>query len=79
MEFGGRQNKHRVVGRFFQRFQQRIERTTAQHMTFVNHIDFNSQRCGTKLDALDNFPRIIHTGMRSRIHLDHVHGAIVGD
>lgn len=40
MDFGRRQNKNRMGRRFFQRFQQSVERLDRQFMDFVNDIYF---------------------------------------
>ena len=69
-----RKDKHKVFGRFFHNFEQRIERTLTEHMDFVNNIHLLAQH-RRWVDRLtdDLLTHIVHTSMTRCIDLDNIH------
>ena len=64
-----------MLGGFFQRFQQRVERIGRQHMNFIDDIDLIARAGGAILHAFDDFTNIINAGSAGRIHFQHIHMA----
>ena len=64
-----------MLGGFFQRLQQRIERIGRQHMNFIDDIDLIARAGGAILHAFDDFSYIINAGPAGRIHFQHIHMA----
>ena len=48
-------------------------------MALVDHIHFVAALGGPELHALDDLAGVLDRGVRGGIHLDHVHGAALGD
>ena len=71
-DFRRRKNEFRVWRRLFQRFQKRIERLVRQHVHFVDDIDLVARRGRGIAHAVRQLLHIVNTGMRGRIHLEHI-------
>ena len=73
-DFGGGKDEFDVLGRFFQRLEQRVEGAGAQHVDFVNDIDLVAGRGRSVVDAVQNVGTdVVDPGLGGAIHLDHVH------
>ena len=71
-DFGRRKNEFDVLGRFFQRFQQRVERPCRQHVHLIDDIDFVPGRGRAVMHAVDNLADVADAGVGCGIHLHHV-------
>ena len=59
-------------GRFFQRFQQGIERGCREHMHFIDDVNLIPSLVGREIDLIPQGAHIIHAGVRSCVDLDEV-------
>ena len=69
----GRQNENHVRGRFFQGFQQRIERSYGEHMHLVDDVNLIFSLCRRVGHLIHNFPDVVHTVVGCRVDFNHVH------
>ncbi len=63
LRVGGGQQELHVLGRLFQRLQQRIERGLGEHVHFVDQIDLELAARGHVLGVLDYLAHIVHAGV----------------
>ena len=69
----GCQNENHVRGRFFQGFQQRIERSYGEHMHLVDDVNLIFSLCRGVGHLIHNFPDVVHTVVGCRVDFNHVH------
>ena len=74
-----RQDEDHVGGRFFQRFQQRIEGCRGEHVHLVDDIYLILARAGGVGGLVAQVADVIHAVVGRRIHLHHVKDAAVVD
>ena len=69
-----------MCGRLFQRLEQRVERAGRQHVNLVNNVDLVARRRWRITHRADDVVAdVIDAGLRSAIHLHHVHVSAFGD
>ena len=71
--FRGGKDEFHMRGRFFQRFEQRVERRIRQHVHFVDDIDFIAGRCRAIVNGINHFAHITHACARCCVHFQHIH------
>ena len=79
VDLGRREQEFDVRRRLFERFQQRIEGVTRQHMHFVDDVDLVARRHRGIAHRLDNLAHIVDAGVRRGVHFDDVDMAPFGD
>ena len=79
MSFGRREDENDVVGRLFQRLEQRVERLAGQHVDFVDDVHFRAELRRCKLDALAQFSDLVDAAIAGRIDLHDVEGGALCD
>ena len=75
VHLGGGHDELHARRRFFQRFQQRVERRLRQHVDFVDDVDLVTGRYGGIAHALDDLAHIINAGVGRGVHFHNVHMA----
>ena len=76
---GGGQNKTGMWRGFFQRFEQSVEGAAAQHMDFVDDINFEAPFAGAKAHLVAQLADIVHAVVGGRVDLDQVNHTSFGD
>ncbi len=72
LNLGRRKHELHMRRRLFQGFQQRIPGVLAQHVRFVDDIDLVARLRRRIAHRLDDLARIVDTGVRRSVHLDHI-------
>ena len=67
-----RENENRVFGRFFERFQKRVESLRREHMHFVDDIDFIFSAYGRILNFFADFSYVFDLVVGSRVHFEDI-------
>ncbi len=75
VRFGGAQDEHGPLGRFFQCLQQRVERFVGDLVRFVDDENFVAVARGTVAYVLAQFAHFVDAAIGRRVDLDHIHGA----
>ena len=65
-----------MFGRFFQRFQQRVERGSAEHMNFVDYIDFITSYRRTVHYVFLYRAYLVHAVVARRVDFNNIHARI---
>ncbi len=78
-DLGGGKDEFYMWGRFFQRFQQRVERRGRQHVHLVDDIDLVARRGRPIVHGINDFTDIPHPGVRGRVHFHHIDMTAFGD
>ena len=73
VDLGRRKHKHRVRGRLFQRFQQRVKRRIREHVDFIDDVNAIGAAERRKFDVFTKFPDVIDPGIRGSIDFNDVH------
>ncbi len=68
-----------MLGRFFQRLQKRVERRRREHVDFVDDINLEAGRGRPVAHAVDQFPDVVDSGPRGRVHFQDIDMTILGD
>ena len=80
LRIGGGQDEHHVIGRFLQRFEQRVERRDGQHVDLVDDIDLVAAARGRELHAVDDLlAHVLHACTACRVELVDVRMHAFGD
>ena len=61
-----------MLGRLFERLQQRIEGRLRQHVNFVDDIDLHPRRGRPVARRFDDLAHVVDAGVRCGVHLDHI-------
>ena len=72
LRLGGRQDKDHVLGRLFQRLEQRVEGRPAHHVRLVENVDLLAAAHGAQADLLAQFAYVVHAVVAGRVNLHHV-------
>ncbi|MNE00325.1 hypothetical protein D3C80_927320 [compost metagenome] len=75
LRVGGCQQEFDVRRRLFQRFQQRIEAVTREHVHFVNQVNLEAAAGGCVLDVIQQIAGIFHLGSGRGVDLDQINKA----
>ena len=67
------QNKYHILRRFLQRLQKCIKCSDRQHMHLINNVNLEAAFRWTIRHFLTDLSNIIHTIVRCRINLNHIH------
>ena len=73
------ENELHMLGRLFERLQQRVEGVARQHVHFVDDVDLETRRDRAVAHPLDQLADVVDPGAAGRVHLDHVDMAILAD
>ena len=68
-----------MLGRLFQRLEQRVERAGGQHVNLVDDVDLVARAGRPIAHAVDDFADVAHAGPAGGVHLQHVHMAAFAD
>ena len=77
VEFRRRKDKHEVLRRLFQNFQQRVERRFGEHMHLVNDVHALAHRSRREDRLVAQHAHIVHAVIGRRVQLDHVENGAV--
>ena len=72
LRLGGCQDKDHVLGRLFQRLQERIEGRPAHHVRLVENVDLLAAAHGAQADLLAQFAYVVHAVVAGRVDFHHV-------
>ncbi len=72
LRVGGRQHEYHAVGRFFQGFEQGIERRRTQHVALVDDVNLIAALNGGELRSLDQLANVIDPRIARRVNFDHI-------
>jgi len=72
MYFRRRQNENDMLRRLFQSFQKRVKSAFAQHMDFVDYIDFIFSDRWREIYFFYYIPHLVNLRMRRRVNFHHI-------
>ena len=72
LQFGGCENEDHVGRRFFQRFEQRVERADRKHVDFVDDVDLVAAGLGRKEHFVLDLPDIIDPGVAGSVDFNDI-------
>ena len=77
VEFRRRKDKHEVLRRLFQNFQQRVERRFGEHVHLVDDVHALAHRSRREDRLIAQHAHIVHAVIGRRVQLDHVENGAV--
>ena len=72
-DFGGGEHEFGVLGRLFQRLQERVEGRRRQHVDFVDDVDLVAGAGRRIAHAVIDLADVVDAGMGGGVHFQHVH------
>ena len=77
--FGGAEDEFHVLGRLFQRLEERVEGLVREHVDFVDDVDLEAGPAGADVDVAAELADFVDAAVAGAVDLEHVDVAAAGD